>query len=286
LKQLQRTISRGNYRQDGTEMKLPPIRRDVASAAALLVLLSIVGAGAADNKIVMTKARAAYYTLNTRGFGGFECTVKPNWEIALRDTLKTNPDNAKATLKILNQLAFSVALGATGPAKVTHNSLKPANDKQASGLNKIYGGIEQTLVGFFSTWSLFVRGSPLPAPQDSYDLNERSGGWHLHYKEGTADVVIEMEKDFVIRELKVTTDNFVSSIRPQFSPTRGGLLLTAYRGDIRQTAQGGRTLVDIRVTYREVNGFQVPAQMAMSGSTNGTSVASELNFMDCKAVKN
>jgi hypothetical protein len=267
-------------------MKCSPFRRDVASMVALLVLLSAVAANAADNKRVMAKARDAYYALDTRGFNGFECKVKPNWEIALRDTFKTNPANAKATLKILNQLEFAVALGPNGPAKVTHNSLKAANDKQASGLNKIYGGIERTLVGFFSTWSLFVRGSPLPAPDGTYELNERNGSWHLTYKEGTADVTTEMEKDFAIRELKVTIGEFFSAIRPQFAHTRGGFLLTAYRGDTRETAQGTVTQVDVRVTYREVNGFQVPAQMAMTGSANGTTVASELNFSDCKAAKN
>jgi hypothetical protein len=262
----------------------PSCRRGAASAAACVVLLSAASAGAADNKAIMTQARTAYYTLAAHAFGGFQCDVNPTWEVALQDIIKSNPANAKATMKILNQLKFGVALDATGPAKVTHNSVTPANDKQARGFNQIYGGVEKTLVGFFNTWSMFVRSSPLPTPESAYELNGRDGGWHLAYKEGTANVITEMEKDFVIRELKVTTPEFVSSIRPQFTHTREGLLLTAYQGEYRSQAQGDYTQLALRITYREVDGFQIPAKMEMTGSSKGTPVSSELVFSNCKAA--
>jgi hypothetical protein len=260
-------------------------RRSVGLTLACLAVLAADTAAAADNKQIVTQARSAYYSLETRSFGEMQCNVSPNWTVALRDAIKKNPAEAKTRMKILETLKFAVVLGVGGSATVTNNALTGANPKQTAAFQQIYGGVQNMLVGFFDTWTLFVRNSPLPLADSEYQLENQNGRWQLSYKEGDAAVFTEMEKDFAIRELKVETGSFVSSIQPQFTRTADGLLLNAYQADYRTTPGNELTQLQVRIAYQTVDGFQLPARIEVNAVTKGNTVASELGLSDCKAKR-
>jgi len=258
-------------------------RRAAASALACVVLLA-AAAAQADDKQIITAARGAYYNLDKHAFAQLQCEVTPNWNIALRNLMKKDPEAAKSRLKLLQRFKFAVALGAEGSAKVTHNDIKPPNAQQAQAYQKIYGGVVQMLVGFFDTWNLFVRNSPLPAVDSEYKLKNHDGRWQLTYKEGTAEIYTDFDKNYAIHELKVSAQDFVSSIHPQFARTGDGLLFNSYQADYRSKA-GDLTQLQARIDYQTVDGFRVPARMEMRGATKGQAVAGELGFTACKAAK-
>lgn len=260
----------------------------VLSAAVMSICLFFLPAAtarAADKKDVIKRARDAYYSLKSRGMVEFRCSMVPNWEALLQDTRKTDPAAADRAIKTLDQLQFSVSLGTIGRAKVTHTTITPTNSQMAAGLNQIYGGMEQMISGFFDTWSPFMITSPLPEADSDYQLEEQADQWSLSYKEGTAVVLTTMDKNFAIRELKVSTPEFKSVIQPQFTSTARGFLLSGYQADYRSKSPSETTQLQVRIAYQEVNGLQLPQKLNLGGSYGGSPFGAEVTFSGCQATK-
>jgi hypothetical protein len=267
-------------------MKLSTGRR--LSLAVVVVcgfFLAAGAAGAADKKEVVKQARGAYYSLQSQGLADFQCNMAPDWEALLQDTRKTDPASADRAITTLKQLQFTVSLARTGSAKVTHTTVAAANDQMAQGLNQIYGGMEQMVSGFFDTWSPFMITHPFPEADSNYELADQGEQWALSYKEGTADVVTTMGKNFAIRELKVSTPEFNSVIQPQFTRSTQGFLLAGYVADYRGHLPSENTHLQVGIAYQTVNGLQLPQKLNLSGSYGGSPFQIEVTFSGCQATK-
>ena len=145
-----------------------PMKRLWLRVCVSLLLVCAGGMGVAaasqpapDNAQVVEQARRSYYSLRAIGLDEFQSTVKPNWEVVLRDELKSSPENAQAALKLLNGLHFSMLLDKNGKVTVTHHAdIEPSNETQRKGFDQIYEGLDQAVSGFFATWSMFMLNSP------------------------------------------------------------------------------------------------------------------------------
>jgi hypothetical protein len=271
-------------------MKLSTGGRLSRAAMVVCALLAAGTAGAADKKPadrkeVIKRARSAYYSLQSQGLAEFQCTMAPNWEALLQETRKTDAAGVDRAIQALRQLQFTVSLGITGSAKVTHTTIAAANDQMAEGLNQVYSGMEQMVSGFFDTWSPFMRTSPFPEAEGNYELADQGEQWTLSYKEGTAAVVTTMGKDFAIHELKVNTPEFFSSLQPQFTRSPRGFLLTGYQADYRGKSPSDTTQLKVGIAYQEVNGFQLPKKLDLSGSYGGSPFQMQVTFLGCQATK-
>jgi hypothetical protein len=257
-----------------------------ATLLLCLLFLTAAGASAADKRDVIKEARTSYYSLQTQGLAGFQCNLTPNWDALLEDTKKTDPKAADRAISMLRQLQFTVSLGTTGSAKVTHTTIAATDDKMAEGLNQIYSGMEQMVSGFFDTWSPFMISSPFPEAGSNYELADEGDLWNLSYKDGASTgVVTTMTKSLVIRELKVNTPQFSSSIRPQFTNSAQGLLLTGYQADYLGQSPSETTHLQVGIAYQTVNGFQIPQKMDLGGSYGGSPFQVEVTFSGCQASK-
>jgi hypothetical protein len=267
-------------------MSLSTGRRLSVAAAVVCVLFPTLGtAGAADKKEVVKQARSAYYSLQSQGLVEFQCNMAPDWEALLQDARKADPARADQAITTLKQLQFTVSLGRTGSAKVTHTAVAAANDQMAQGLNQVYTGMEQMVTGFFQTWSPFMLSSPLPEAESDFQMEEQAGQWNLIYKDGTADVVTTMGKNFAIQELKVITEEFTSTIQPGFTSTPKGFLLTRYQANYHGKSPAETTQLNVGIAYQEVNGLQLPKKLDLSGSYGGNPFAMEITFSGCQATK-
>lgn len=267
-------------------MKLSFVRKIGAACAVLCWFCLAVStfAAAADNKEVLKQARDSYYSLKKQGLVDFHCNLTPNWDALLADTKKQDPAAADKAIATLKQLQFTVSLGTTGSAKVTHTTVAPENADMAKGLNQIYSGMEQMVTGFFDTWAPFMISTPFPELDSVYNLTAQGDQWTLSYKEGaTTDVVNTMSKNLVIRELKVTTPQFSSSIRPQFITSAQGFLLSGYDADYVGQSPSETTKLKVGISYQMVNGFQVPQTLDLSGSYGGTPFQVQVMFSGCQA---
>ncbi len=104
----------------------------------------------ANSKKVMEDARHAYYGLRAAGLDEFRATIKPNWELVLKDQIKADPVAGQAGVKLLNGLHFSMLLDRSDKVTVTHHTdTPPSNEQQRQGFDQIYSGMDQAIHGIF-----------------------------------------------------------------------------------------------------------------------------------------
>lgn len=235
----------------------------------------------ADSKKVIEDARHAYYSLRTAGLDEFRATVKPNWELVLKDQMKADPAAAQAGLKLLNGLHFSMLLDQSDKVTVTHHTdVPPSNEQQRQGFDQIYSGMDQAISGFFATWELFMLNSPFPSPNRDYKLEDLGTQYRLSYKDGSSDVVTMMGKNLIITDVKVTSADFVSSVRPQFVHTAKGFVLTGYDADYKPTSGPGVVKLSLKIDHEPVSGLQLPASLVMDSVLDGAPTHMELAFSE------
>ena len=256
-------------------------------ACLSMMLLCVLGTAAAaasqppvpNSAQIVEQARRAYYSLRAVGLDEFQSTVKPNWEVVLRDEIKTSPDNAQAALKLLNGLHFSMLLDKDGKVTMSHHAdVEPQTDKQREGFDQIYSGMDQAVSGFFSTWSMFMLNTPFPSAETEYQLEDLGRQYRLTYKDGSADVVTLMSKDLIITEVKVTSAEFTSSVRPQFTRTAKGLVLSGYTADYQPTSGPGVVKLDVKMEHQPVSGLQLPVSLTADSVLDGAPTHIELAF--------
>ena len=234
-----------------------------------------------DPKKVMEDARHTYYSLRTAGLDEFRATVKPNWELVLKDQIKSDPAGAQAGLKLLNGLHFSMLLDRNDKVTVTHHTdVDPTNDQQRKGFQDIYSGMDQAINGFFTTWELFMLNSPLPSADGKYTLEDLGTQYRLSYKDGQSDVVTMMGKNLIITDIKVTSSEFNSSVRPQFVHTAKGFVLTGYDADYKPTSGPGVVKLSLKIEHEPVSGLQLPVKLVLDSVMDDAPTHMELAFSE------
>jgi hypothetical protein len=257
----------------------------------LLVLLAscslafVSAAQQPDKNEIIKKARQSYYSLKNEGLNEFRCSMTPDWAYLLQEQRKADPAGIDAAVKKLQALHFSLTLGLDGEAQVLHNDLAAENEQVAAGLKQVYTGMSQMASGFFQTWSGYMISTALPDPGIDFQLDEVGSDYRLTYKEGTADVVTTMTKDFVITTQSVKSKEFDATLKPQFNKIAKGLVLASYKASYRGATPAEATELDVSMNYQEVNGFQFPSDTTLSGSYGGTPFSTKVAFTDCQASK-
>ncbi|HET9840127.1 MAG TPA: hypothetical protein VFR84_18010 [Candidatus Angelobacter sp.] len=235
---------------------------------------------AAQNQILQ-RGRDAYYSLRAQGLDQFQSTIKPNWENVLKGQGVGDPAQLEAALKLLNGLHFTMVLDKEGKVSVSHTSdNEPPNEQVRAGFNQIYSGIEQAVSGFFATWSLFMLTPPLPEVNSDYQLDDLGTTYRLTYKDGTSDVVTILARDMSISEVKVTTAQFSSTVRPRMSKTAKGFVLAGYDADYTPTSGPGVVHLDVKIAHAPVQGLQLPVSLIADTTLDGAPTHIELAFSD------
>lgn len=257
----------------------------ISAVVLLLVAMPTYGQAVANRQALMRQARGAYYNLRNEGMVSFQCTIVPNWDLLLADEKKQNPDAAAAALAKLNQLHFVVSMAPDGSVKITHNDLPGESDKMKAALAQIYSGMEQMTTGFFDTWKLFVLDPPFPEVGSDYQIEDKGTRYRLTYKEGAADVVTMMDKQFAVQDLSVTTASFDSTIRPSFADSGKGFLLNGYDATYNSGDAAEATQLKVGIGYQDVDGLQMLQKLDLSGTYGGSAFTVQLTYSDCQVTK-
>jgi hypothetical protein len=272
--------------QGAAMKKMLVLKISVSLLVCLAFLAPFSGTQAqSDKRAILSQAREAYYNLPREGVKSFQCTIVPNWAAMLEEERKKDPQRFNAALKNLSALRFIVIVTAQGGVTLMHNDLPPENEKMKEGLTHIYRGMQQMTTGFFSTWKIFVLQPPFPAVDSDFQLESVGSDYKLSYREGNVDVVTVMSKNFAISDLKVTSAEFDSSIRPAFTATPKGLLLNGYNASYRSKSPGEATEIKVLLTYQAVQGVEMLQKFGMNGTQGGSPIAVELAFTDCQVAK-
>jgi len=195
--------------------------------------------------------------------------------------LKADPAAGEAAVKLLNGLHFSMLLDKDGKVTVTHHTdTEPANEQQRQGFDQIYSGMDQAISGFFTTWSVFMLSPPLPAANSVYQLEDLGVQYRISYKDGPSDVITTMGKDMIITEVKVSSAEFISSVRPQLTRTAKGFVLSGYTADYKPTSGPGVVKLDLKIVNHPVNGLQLPSNLVLDSVLDGEATHMELAFSE------
>jgi hypothetical protein len=271
-------------------MKNPRGRKFAALLmACCLSSMSFSSALAVDvpnKKEVVTKARQSYYNLHNLGLASFRCTISPNWDLVLADTKRTDPAGADQTLKILNQIHFTLTLTPDNKVQITHTDPPPAeNAQQAASYEQIFTGMQQMMSGFFDMWSPFYLTSPFPEVNGEYQLEDQGIQYVLFYKEGATAVVIIMDKDLAISSWNITSSNYTTTLQPEFLKNPKGLLLSAYTVTYRTKSPSEDIRVNVQIVYQEIEGLQLIQRLSLSGVSAGNPFAMDLAFSGFQITK-
>jgi hypothetical protein len=253
------------------------------SAFALLIVCasSAASAGQIVRKEIIRQARASDYSLRRSGLVEFQSTIKPNWAKISPD-VAANPE----ALRLLNGIHFSMLLDSTGKVAVSHRvDIAPPNQQAADGLSQIYGGMEQMVSGFFDTWAPFMLTSPFPDVDSEYDVISEGDGYRLSYRDGGANVVTTMSKDLLIIETKVLATDFTSSLKPHFTKSREGLLLSGYEANYQPKSGPGVIHLEVSMNYQEAAGFELPQTLRIKGNYDDSAFDIEITFVDYQVKK-
>ena len=244
------------------------------------------GADVANKREIVQQARQAYYSLQRQGLLEFQTSVQPNWRLVLKEQLEKDPKSAEVALKLLNGIHFTLKFAHDGAVSVTHRAdVAAPNPEAAKGFEQIFSGMEQAMSGFFDTWKPFMFTTPFPEVDSLYQVEDTGTEYVLTYKDGDTDVTTTMSKQLVIREMKIVSPTFISALRPQFTRSPQGLLLTGYDATYREPSGSGAVTLKVQIGYQDVSGLQLPGSLTLNGSYEGTPFNMEMAFKDY-SVKN
>jgi len=232
-----------------------------------------------DKKELIRQARGSYYNLPGQGLFEAQSTVTPNWAAFLRKELKSDIPPDHPALKLLNGVHFWLSLDQKGAAKISHRiDATPANQKSIADLHQSVSGVEEMLDGFAKGVNPFLFTSPFPAVDSDYSLEEVDDQYRLIYKQGQFDTTTTMTKDFAIKEMDVAGPEFRGSMKPQFTKTDKGFLITAYDSTYQSASAKRPDWLSVQIDYAEVEGLQLPERVSMNTSSDAGTFKWELLF--------
>ena len=218
-----------------------------------------------DSKVVLGKARAAYYNLSARGFKQYSFLARPDWSYILGDLAQTDPAGFEAAMKVFAKVRFEVVVDAAGVAKITHNTVETPNDRMKAGMDQVYSGMDQMLTGFFQTWNPFMIVTPFSNLGKSLQFSDTGANYRVQWVEGTdTKVDIQMDGTYAVTEMKVSTPTFDSVIRPVFDRLPGGLVLTSYEADYKETPPAPPIRIIVLIKNKPVQGLMLPSDLDLT----------------------
>jgi hypothetical protein len=256
--------------------------------ACCLCVITFSSAHAVDvpnKKEIVTKARQSYYNLHDLGLAGFRCDVDPNWDLAIADLKKKDPQRAASALKDLSMLQIAMSLDAQNNVTVTKNELPGTDPQWADARKQTYDGISQMITGFYQTTSEFILGNPFPEVNAEYQLEDDAGQYRLAYKDSGVSGVIYMDKDLMMSKLEINSAEFTSNITPRFTRNSKGFLLQGYGGTYKGVMSPNEMKLNVQITYQDVSGLQLPQKLNVSEVIGGASIVQELGFSGCQVTR-
>jgi hypothetical protein len=226
-----------------------------------------------DKKAVLEKALHTYYILENQGLKSFQCTVQPDWKKFMDVAAPKPPNGEDPRLALLLPVSYSVTADNQGDPKIapiltTGGTVDPS-------VEGVVAGAQRTLLGFFQSWDSMVLSSLFsPSEEASYTLAEQPDGYKLTEISGELNIEILLTKDFVFTTMKSTAPGVVILVKPQFTKTDKGLLMTSMDDDINNGSQK----VNVQIQYQTVEGFQLPGKVSYVVTFSGQTVSLDMTF--------
>jgi hypothetical protein len=107
----------------------------------------------------------------------------------------------------------------------------------------------------------------------------------LTYKDGDSDVTTTMDKEFIIKDLRIVSPDAKSSLQPQLGKSAQGFLMTGFRADYVGKTPAETTKLHVDIAYQEVSGLQIPSRIHLDGSSGGNSFGIDMVLSGCQVTR-
>lgn len=255
-----------------------------AVASFLFIAGLAPNAWCADKKAVLDEANRKYYNLKANGLTEFSCQVVPDFDAFYKD-VKMDAVGRDQVLPAAKKVSFQVVVGPSGAASVSHQfSEAPPSDEVAARLRQVAAGIEQTVGGFFQTWSPLMVNSPLPGTSDEYQMEDLPDGYRFTADEGKMHGEVSMNHALLIDSIEARTPEFEGTVYPKFVNGNNGLVLESYQV-VYKTAGNDSQELSVKVSYQEIEGLSLPQTITLNMTLPQGRVEAPIAFRACQVKK-
>ena len=185
--------------------------------------------------VVAAGDKPAYYNLPRAGVRRIQCDVNPDWEPMIADLRNQSTDAADTALRILKQFRFVWTVEPEG-STILHNDVKVENAQMRVEIVRTVDEFVGMVSGFTDIWKRFAFGAVSPTAGTRWTVD--AAGTH-------------------------------AEIRPRFTSTPAGLLMTGYDAASVAVATNETTDVRASIAYQSIRGARVPAQLDLQGASPG-----------------
>ncbi len=225
----------------------------------MILLFAVVSESgwSADKKEILQRSNQSLYNLKAKGLIEFGCQASLDFDAAYKD-IKMDEVGRTQVLPAAKNIRFKVAVGPSGAANVSHEfSGAPASQELADRLQKVAGGIEHIISGFFQTWSSLMINSIFTGSPDEYQLDELPDGYRLTADEGGTHVEILLDRSYIPTSIAARTSAFDGTVHPRFTKRTDELLLQSYDGTYKTSAGQSQDL-SMKIEYQDLDGLAIP----------------------------
>ena len=211
----------------------------------------------------VSKARALYYTPVDTGLQGLHCEVNFDWRDFMQKANNATLPTGDPRLAYLQSVKLSIDDDLRGQGSLNWTAPGPEPDGTEDSIEKIRGGLQQLMSGFFQTWNGFFTGDIVTLDTTS-TVEQTPAGFHVRTGNSADFAEEQFDPKLILQTVHVATPEYDSTIAPTFLQGPHGLLVTSMRSQYRKPPASDPIDVVMGVTYAPVASFQLPSEIKVS----------------------
>ena len=220
---------------------------------------------------VLAGAAKLYYSTGKTGLDSFDCAVHPDWKALFVSAEKSSTAASDPRIALLDSVKITLH-GRLKAAPSLDWNPPAAQDKDSIDLlDNMHKAAEQSLMGFMQFWTPFVDGSAIPANSQGLEITRTEQGYKLHATQGDTTVTEVLDNQLLLKELNVVMSTVTVDFVPAYKSTDQGLLVNNFVAHIQPagTPPGQTQEMHVAIDYQTVDGFPIPARLAMNVINSG-----------------
>ena len=254
----------------------------LCSAAFLTGTPRVLCAQTTSPNTKLISARALYYTPTVQGLKSFRCTVDFDWKDFLTRYSGTDVKDDNSLLQYLHSIHLAVADDLNGDGRLEWATSAATPKGKEDSVAKMKDGMQQMMVGFFTSWNAYMNGNMVPVPDSTTTVTDNADGFRLHAASEGADVTELFDKNLLLTEAHVVQPASDVHAYPTYADTTDGRVISAIRTVFRQPPTAPPAELNIRVSYTPVQGFRIPDTLSYELKNVGSF---EFKFSACSVQK-
>ena len=215
----------------------------------------------ANDAALLAQARAKYDSPFDRGLKSFDCAVSFNWKEHWKETLRVGDEGTDEEIDRLVQPILNRVTVTRGDA-IASSGMTDEEEQKMPYKGMAEGLLKHAVSFSLRTWLVASNNSLLPPTTTPVHFNTDPAGYKMGLKIKDFDVEMQLTPAMSLQNMTVKgSDGDRQEF--EFAPGPQGFVLRAWTMGEDGNFKPGNRLV-FTYTYQSVDGFQIPAQVAIN----------------------